>query len=88
MLKDSSPLLPKDKKVKQAPPKNSRSDVQICKFYQNGRCNKKENESRFKHPKLCRKFNQFGPLINSNKGCNGECGFFHPIACRNSIKEI
>ena len=60
---------------------------QICKFFKNGRCNKNDDECRFEHPKICRKFNQFGPKEGNNKGCNEICGFFHPNACRNSIKD-
>ena len=31
--------------------------------------------------------NQFGPKNGINKGCDETCGFFHPNACRNSVKD-
>ena len=58
----------------------------ICKFYKNGHCNKEEGKCRFLHPKICRKFKQFGGVEDNNKGCPSNCGFFHPNACRSSLK--
>ena len=63
------------------------SEVTICKFFKNGRCNKAKNECRFSHPKICHKFNQFGPKNGINKGCDDSCEFYHPNACRNSVKD-
>ena len=42
------------------------SEVTICKFFQNGRCNKAKKECRFSHPNICHKFNQFGPKNGIN----------------------
>ena len=61
--------------------------LEICKFFKNERCNKSDDECRFEHPKICRKFNQFGPKIDNNKGCGEKCNFFHPNACKNSMKD-
>ena len=57
----------------------------LCKFYKNGRC-KKDHNCNFLHPKICRKFNQFGNKQDNAKGCDEKCGFFHPNACRSSLK--
>jgi hypothetical protein len=72
-------------KGKKTDKKDKKSDM-ICKFYKNGRCNKSDEDCRFLHPKICRKFNQFGPKNGINKGCEEKCGFFHPNACKNSVK--
>ena len=60
-----------DKIGKHVPQKNTQVEVQIFKFYQKGRCNKEDNECRFKHPKLCRKFSQFFDcdIIKSQTKC-------------------
>ena len=76
-----------DVKVKKIENKKDKKSDVICKFYQNGRCKFEEAECRFKHPRICRKFNQFGPKIGINKGCGENCTFFHPNACKNSIKD-
>ena len=55
-------------------------EAQICKFFKNGRCKKEEGECKFAHPRICRKFNQFGPKEGNNKGCGENCSFFHPNA--------
>ena len=47
-----------------------KKEGQVFKFFKNGRCNKKDDECRFVHPKICRKFNLFGPKIGNNKGCS------------------
>ena len=65
---------------------NDDSMKPICKFFKNGHCNKDEGKCRFLHPKICRKFNQFGGKEDNTKGCLGNCGFFHPNACRSSLK--
>ena len=48
------------------PPKVEKKDKKfpdktkpICKFFAKGRCNK-NNDCKFIHPRICRKFNQFG----------------------------
>ena len=82
-LKESKKLIshPKKKYVKEE------SDKKLCKFFNHGRCNKSNGECKFDHPRICRKFNQFGNKEGINKGCDGKCGFFHPNACRNSLKD-
>ena len=75
-------IAPKKKKSKPADLKTK----DICKFFKNGRCNKEEGKCGFLHPKICRKFNQFGGSSDHVKGCKDKCGFFHPNACRNSLK--
>ena len=47
---------------------------------------KKNDECSFRHPKICNKFKQFGDTKNNEKGCDEICDFFHPNACRNSLK--
>ena len=64
-----------------------KTEITLCKFYKNGRCNKSKKDCKFDHPKICHKFNQFGPKNGINKGCDETCGFFHPNACRNSVKD-
>ena len=66
--------------------KSQKTSKVICKFYKNGHCNKEEGKCRFLHPKICRKFKQFGGVEDNNKGCPSNCGFFHPNACRSSLK--
>ena len=39
----------------------------LCKFFNNGRCSKTKEECRFDHPRICQKFNQFGPKNGINK---------------------
>ena len=73
-----SPTKPKDsgkiKEVKIPVKLNSKTKTEalyekvLCKFYQNGRCKKSGEECRFLHPKICRKFNQFGDKSSSVKG--------------------
>ena len=69
----------KEKSQKEENPKE-----EICRFYANGKC-KYKTDCRFKHPKICPKFRQHGDC--EVKGCNGECDFFHPNVCRNSLKD-
>ena len=78
---------PKVKVTKPMKIGKEKSEKEICKFFKNGRCNKSATECKFEHPKICYKFNQFGPKKGINKGCDEKCGFFHPNACRNSIKD-
>ena len=80
---------PQVKKITKQMPKitKNKTEVILCKFYKNGRCNKNKSECKFDHPKICHKFNQFGPKNGINKGCDENCGFFHPNACRNSVKD-
>ena len=72
--------------TKKIPVNNSIPDKPTCKFYAKGRCNK-NNDCKFLHPRICRKFNQFGNKQDNVKGCKGNCGFFHPNACRSSLKD-
>ena len=67
--------------------KSNRSYLIRLIIFKNGRCNKAKNECRFSHPKICHKFNQFGPKNGINKGCDDSCEFYHPNACRNSVKD-
>ena len=44
---------------------------------------------RFNHPKICHKFRAFGLKLHNDKGCEkSDCPFFHPNACRDSLKNI
>ena len=64
----------------------------ICSFYRKGRCRhgisgKKlvyEKECKFSHPKKCAKYCRYGN--DRYQGCQGSCGFFHPMLCYNSIR--
>ena len=47
----------------------------------------KSNECKFNHPKICYKFNQFGPKVGINKGYDEKCGFFHLIAFQKFSKD-
>ena len=78
--------LPKLVNTKKTLVKKTNQDIPTCKFYANGRCNK-NNDCKFLHPRICRKFNQFGNKQDNAKGCQGNCGFFHPNACRSSLKD-
>ena len=59
--------------------------LNIFKHGRYSMCNKMDGSCKFSHPKICRKFNQFGGKEDNEKGCTGKCGFFHPNACRNSL---
>ena len=48
--------------------KSNRSYLIRLIIFKNGRCNKAKNECRFSHPKICHKFNQFGPKMAQIKG--------------------
>ena len=64
---------------------NTKKDT-LCKLYTRGKCRHRD-ECRFDHPKMCNKFRSFGLKIFNEKGCeNNNCKFFHPNACRDSIK--
>ena len=56
-------FLPKKSKEKTEDPKPT------CKFYTNGRCNR-NNECKFSHPRICRKFSQSRLLDSLRKGYN------------------
>ena len=61
----------------------------ICGHYKLGKCRhgisgKKlvnNMKCKYRHPKKCKLFCNFGRL-----GCDGSCGFLHPVLCRNSTK--
>ena len=57
----------------------------LCKFYQKGKCRHNDN-CRFDHPKICYKFRAFGLKTHNEKGCETNCSYFHPNACRDSLK--
>ena len=84
-IQDVIPLVIPDTKVPttKGAPKNKKV-VALCKFFKNGRYNKKDEDCCYDHPKICRKFNQFGPKDGINKGWDEKWGFFHPNAFRNS----
>ena len=72
------------KQVKTSPKEHKDAkEKEVCKFFKNGRCNKEEGRCRFSHPRICRKFNQFGGKEDNDRGCVGKCGFFHPNALWN-----
>lgn len=62
-----------------------------CKYYIKGRCRhggsgKKivnESECEFYHPRKCTRYCKFGK--DEYRGCEGNCGLFHPILCKNSV---
>ena len=57
---------------------------ETCQFYTRGHCNR-NNECRFGHPDICKKFRQFGSKSTDHKGCDGKSNAFHPNACRSSL---
>ena len=66
--------------------KSEKPDKPTCKFHAKGKC-RHEGNCRFSHPKICHKFRAFGLKIHNNKGCeNKNCSYFHPNACRDSLK--
>ena len=75
----------KDVKISKSDDKNKKTTLPICKFYQKGKCRHNEN-CRFEHPKICYKFRAFGLKTDNEKGCESSCSFFHPNACKDSLK--
>ena len=64
----------------------------ICRYYKKGTCLHGKtgkwivngHACRFLHPEKCLKYCRYGnDKIN---GCEGSCGLYHPILCRNSIQ--
>ena len=72
----------------------SAARIPTCENYRHGTClhgisGKKVVDDKmcpFRHPRKCIRYCRFGS--GNSKGCsNFECKFFHPILCRNSVKE-
>ena len=76
-----------DKKLNEGNNKTTqKAQKALCKFYQKGKCRHNEN-CRFDHPKICYKFRAFGSKKFNEKGCEeANYKFFHPNACRDSLK--
>lgn len=71
---------------------NSVGNLQLCYFYKKGKClhgksGKKMVNGRqcqYAHPPKCLKYCRFGR--DKVNGCQGNCNYFHPTLCRNSVK--
>ena len=92
ILKDSQ-----ESKTKMKDPTNPTMNVaenkmQICGYYKQGKCRHGGNgkklfdgqECLFSHPRKCIKYCRYGG--NSPQGCDGNCEYFHPILCKNSVQ--